>query len=671
MVWLRHFRVLAFVGAVLCVPGAMFGQARQAGHFGFDEAGMDRSVRPGDDFYAYANGTWAKTTPIAPDHSTVSLFTRMADTNSARVRDILDSARRDPSSRMGAAYASYLDHDRVEHLGMAPLQPWLRRVFAVQDLAAYRALLPDALRLGIALPVGIDVQPDDGDPDSYVAIVSQAGLGMPDRSYYLSDDKPLPDTRAHYEAWMARTLELAGQRGAAKRAHAVMAFETAVAKISWTPVQNRDAARTYNPTTLGALDAALPHLGVATLLGHTTNDATRVVVMQPDAVAAIDKLTADTPVAVLRDALLIQSVHAYADELPDAVADADFAFFGKVIDGSERREPREQRAVGFAVDSVPDDVGRAYVARWFTPETKAAALDMVKGIIAAMDRRIDALDWMAPATKLRAHAKLRNFTPRIGYPDRWHDYRELVMRPDDLVGNAMRARQWRHDWDLGRIGKSVYRWEWTTTPMTVDAFANYPTVAITFPAAILQPPFFDPHADAAVNYGGIGAVIGHELSHQFDDQGAKYDEHGRLATWWTPGDIATFRSRTNALVRQFDQYEPLPGLHVNGRLTLGENIADLAGLTVAYDAYKGSPDGRAAAVLDGFTGDQRFFLGWAQLWRYRYRDADLRRRLLTNGHSPGAQRVWTMRNLDSWNAAFDVGPGMRLYLPKAERVRIW
>lgn len=660
---------LALTLSALC--GATHAQHAQTGRFGFDEAGMDRSVRPGDDFYAYANGTWTKHTPIAADRSTVSLFTRMADTNTARVSEILEAARHDAGSRMGAAYASYLDHARVEKLGMAPMKPWLDRVLAVHDLAGYRALLPDALRLGITLPVGVDVQPDDGQPDRYAAVISQAGLGMPDRSYYLGGDAPMPATRSAYVAWLARMLVLAGQGDAAKRADAVMAFETAIARASWTPLQNRDAARTYNPTTLGALKAASPNLGFDALLGAAAGDAAPVVVMQPDAIAAIDKLVASTPANVLRDALLIQSLHAYADVLPDAVADADFAFHGKVLDGSEQREAIRQRAANFAVEAVPDDVGRVYVARWFTPQTKAAALTMVKGIIAAMDHRLDQLDWMAPATKQRAHAKLRNFSPRIGYPDRWHDYGTLTMRADDLLGNAMRARQWRHAWDLGRIGKPVDRWEWTTTPMTVDAFANYPTVAITFPAAILQPPFFDPHADAAVNYGGIGAVIGHELSHQFDDQGAKYDEHGRLATWWQPADLDAFKARTGALARQFDQYEPLPGMHVNGGLTLGENIADLAGLTVAYDAYKASPEGLHPAVIDGFSGDQRFFLGWAQLWRYRYRDADLRRRLLTNGHAPGPQRVWTMRNLDSWNSAYGVAQGMHLYLAPSERVRIW
>jgi len=665
-------RSLAFAAALLCVAGPTSAQQAATGRFGFDEAGMDRTVRPGDDFYAYANGAWAKRTPIAPDRSTVSLFTRMADENTARVREILEAARRDPSSRMGAAYASYLDHECVEQRGMAPIKPWLDRVHAIHDLASYRALLPQALRLGIGLPIAVDVQPDDGNPEVYTAIVSQAGLGMPDRSYYLDDATPMRETRTKYLAWLARMLALAdGTSGTEKRAAAVMAFETAIAKASWTPLQNRDATRTYNPVNLGALRAASPNLGFDRLLGAPADASTRIVVMQPDAVAAIDRLVATTPVPVLRDALLVASLHAYADLLPDAVADADFAFHGKVLEGSEQREPREQRAAQFAVDAVPDDVGKAYVARWFTPETKAAALAMVRNIIAAMDRRLDKLDWMAPATKQRAHAKLRNFSPRIGYPDRWHDYGTLAMRADDLLGNAMRAREWKHAWDLGRIGKPVDRWEWTTTPMTVDAFANYPTVAITFPAAILQPPFFDPHADAAVNYGGIGAVIGHELSHQFDDQGAKYDEHGRLATWWTPADVAAFKERTGALVRQFDQYEPLPGTHVNGGLTLGENIADLAGLTVAYDAYKASPEGQRAVVIDGFSGDQRFFLGWAQLWRYRYRDADLRRRLLTNGHAPGTQRVWTMRNLDSWTAAWRVSPGMRLYLPPGQRVRIW
>ncbi|MEX1826665.1 M13 family metallopeptidase [Luteibacter sp. CQ10] len=641
------------------------------GDFGFDVGGMDRKVTPGDDFYAYANGIWARTTPIPPDKANYGQFTRLADINTARVGEILDDARRDSSSRIGAAYASYLDAARVEALSMAPLASWLARIDAIHERSGYRAIVADAAALGVTLPLTAEIGPDDGRPDRYVPIVSQSGLGMPDRSYYLADGASMVSARKAYTTWLAAMLGFAGQGDAATRAGAVMDFETAIAKVSWTPLRNRDASKTYNPTTLAALAREAPGFDVGALFAGRVAAGDRVVAMQPDAIAAIAKIVASTPVDVLKDALRAHTLHAFADVLPDEVGDADFAFYGKVVEGSEKREPRQARAAAFVVDAMPDDVSRIYVARWFTPETKAAAMAMVKNIIASMDRRLDALDWMTPETKKRAHAKLAAFTPRIGYPDRWHDYTGLTMKADDLFGNAVRARRWKREWELGRIGNAVYRWEWSATPMTVDAFANYPTIGITFPAAILQPPFFDPHADPAINYGGIGAVIGHEMSHQFDDQGAKYDEKGRLSTWWTPADDKAFRERTGALATQFDAYEPLPGMHVDGRLTLGENIADLAGLTVAYDAYKASPERRQAKTIDGFTPDQRFFLGWAQLWRLSYRDADLRRRLITNGHAPAVQRVWTMRNLDPWYAAYAVTPGQALYLPPGARVSIW
>ncbi|MET0617608.1 MAG: M13 family metallopeptidase, partial [Luteibacter sp.] len=410
---------------------------------------------------------------------------------------------------------------------------------------------------------------------------------------------------------------------------------------------------------------------VGALLRRLGDRTGKVVVTQPDAVAAIAKRVGDSPVQVLRDALLVGEFHAYAQFLPSRAYAIDFAFFGQTIDGSDEAESRSTRAVAFAVAAVPDEVSRPYVARYFTPETKASAEAMVKEIIAAMDRRIDRLDWMTPATRSRAHAKLAAFTAKIGYPDRWHDYRGLALKPDDLFGNALRARRWQQAWNIGKAGKPPYRWEWSSTPMTVDAFADFPMIAITFPAAILQPPFFDPHADMAVNYGGIGAVIGHELSHQFDDQGSRYDPTGRLTTWWTEADLAAFASRTDKLVRQFSAYEPLPGMHIDGRLTLGENLADLAGLYVAHDAYGHALGGKPAPDIDGFSGDQRFFLGWAQMWRYKYREADMRKRLLTNPHSPGEQRVWTMRNLDAWYPAFGVRPGQRLYLEPSQRVRVW
>ncbi len=637
----------------------------QVGPSGFDTGGMDRDVRPGDDFYAYANGAWTRRTPIPADRSTVGTIGALDDRSREQVRAILEEAAREPSSRMGTAYRAFLDTGRIERLGMAPVIPMLARLRAIATRDAYRSAAADAGRHGIALPLDFKVEPDDGAPDRYALIVAQAGLGMPDRDYYLAGTAAMRAARAAYRDYLAATLALAGidDAGAADR---LLAFETRIAQVSWTTGASRDAGRTYNPLPLDRIGPRLPALARA--LGYKTD---RAIVRQPDAVAAIARLVDAEPVATLRDMLIVRTLHRYAAVLPAAVHDADFAFYGRALDGVDAPEPRWRQAVAFVLDAVPDDVSRVYVARHFTPATRAAAQAMVDNLVAAFGRRIDALTWMTPATKARARRKLASFRAQVGYPDRWHDYGALTLRDGDAFGNAQRAARFHHDWEADKVGRPVYRWEWSATPMTVDAFANYPKVSIVFPAAILQPPFFDADVDPAVNYGGIGASIAHEMTHHFDDQGARYDERGRLAAWWSARDTAAFQARTGRLAAQFDAYAPLPGLHVNGTLTLGENIADLGGLAIAWDAYHAALHGKPAPVIDGLTGDQRFFLGWAQIWRLQYREADLRRRLLTNPHAPAPQRVWTARNLDGFYPAFGVEPADRLYLEPADRVRIW
>jgi putative endopeptidase len=373
----------------------------------------------------------------------------------------------------------------------------------------------------------------------------------------------------------------------------------------------------------------------------------------------------------LQDQLLIRSLESFASVLPSTIDAAVFGFRGTVLGGTPEQEERWKRGVSFTNAALSDEVSKLYVERHFPAETKAAADELVKNVIAAFDKRIDNLDWMAAETKVKAKAKLAAFTPKIGYPDRWRDYSNLTIAPGDAFGNAVRANNWSYDYNVGKLGQPIYKWEWGMTPMTVNAYANFGMVEIVFPAAILQPPFFDPNADPAINYGGIGAVIGHELSHHFDDQGSKYDLTGRLTTWWTPEDTARFQERAEALVAQYNAYEALPGMNVNGRLTLGENIADLAGLMMAYDAYRASLNGREAPVLEGLKGDQRFYLGWAQIWRRNYREAELRQRLLTDSHSPSVQRVAVVRNLDPWYAAYRVGADADLHLPPEWRVRIW
>jgi putative endopeptidase len=526
--------------------------------------------------------------------------------------------------------------------------------------------------LAIDTPFGGYVAQDDKAPDEYIYSISQSGLGMPDRDYYLSTEAKLAETKARYLQHLTTMLTMAGEDNAAARAQAILDLETRIAEASWTKTESRDATKTYNKMTLAQLSSSAPGFDFAQMLERSgTQELTSVVVAQPSAVSNIAQLVSQTPLGVLKDQLLVRSLDAYAPYLPSAFDGENFAFYGTTLSGTPEQQPRWKRAVNFTVGTLGDDVSKLYVARYFPPETKAAADALVKNVIAAMDRRIDVLDWMSPDTKLRAHAKLAAFTPKIGYPSQWRDMSGLQIDRGDLLGNAMRSNRFDHEYEIGKLGKDIYRWEWGMTPMTINAYANFGMVEIVFPAAILQPPFFDPNADPAVNYGGIGAVIGHELSHHFDDQGAKYDGSGKLSEWWLPGDVTAFSSRLDKLESQYDAYEPLPGMHLQGKLTMGENVADLAGLTVAYDAYKVSLSGHPAPVIDGTTGDQRFYLGWAQVWRRNYREANLRQRLLTDPHSPSEQRAAVVRNLDPWYSAFNVQEGQKLYLAPSERVRIW
>lgn len=640
------------------------------GTFGFDAAGMDRSVKAGDDFYGFANGTWARNTPIPDDESNYGAFNVLQDLSRERTRGILESARGDARSQIGRAYATYLDTAAIERAGLAPIQPWLTKIKRV-DKAGYPALLAEADRNGVDIPFGLYVGQDDKDPDTYVVNLYQGGLGMPDRDYYLSTDPKLAQTKAAYQTHLAKMLTLAGEPDAAARAAAVVAFETAVAGVHWNNIDSRDADKTYNKLTRAELMKSAPGFDFATFLKAEKVDAPALVVAQPTAVTGIARLIAATPIGVLRDQLLLRSLDGFADVLPQAFDAESFAFNGTVLSGTPQQQVRWKRAVGFTSQALTDEVSKVYVARYFPPETKAAADEMVKNVLAALGQRIRKLDWMAPETKQKALAKLAAFTPRIGYPDQWRDYSTLDIRSGDAFGNALRANQWRHDYNVTKLGKPIYRWEWGMAPMTVNAQANFGLVAITFPAAILQPPFFDPKADPAVNYGGIGAVIGHEISHHFDDQGAKYDAHGRLTQWWTDADVQQFKALSQRLVKQYDAYEPLPGMHVKGELTLGENSADLAGLAAAHDAWLATLGGKPAPVIDGFTGDQRFYLGWAQVWRRNYREANLRQRLLTDPHAPSEQRADIVRNMDPWYSAYDPKPGEKLYLAPDARVRIW
>nr|WP_246449147.1 M13-type metalloendopeptidase [Sphingomonas sabuli] len=652
-------------------PAAAPAPKPELGTFGFDTAGMNTTVLPGNNFYEYANGTWAKATQIPADKSNYGMFTMLDDLSKERTRTIVDEAAKDPNNKIGQAYTAFLDTAAIESKGLTPIDPWLADIRAVDSRDDLPALYAKADRMGIPNPFLLYIGQDDKNPTRYVTSLVQGGIGMPDRDYYLSKDPKIAPKRDAYLKHLTNMLTLAGETDAAKRAAAILAMETDIAKVHWTQVDSRDADKTYNLFQLAEFDRSAPGFDFTRFLKLDGIEASEVNVLQPSAVRGTAAVVARAPLQVLRDQMLVRSLDAYSAVLPSAIDREAFAFHGTALSGTPEQEVRWKRGVGFVTGALSDDVSKIYVQRYFPPETKAAADTLVRNVVEAMGRRIDGLSWMAPETKARARAKLANFTTKIGYPDQWHDYSALTIRGDDAFGNMVRANEWAHVDALSKLGGPIRKWEWGMTPMTVNAYANFGMQEIVFPASILQPPFFDPNADPAINYGGIGAVIGHEISHHFDDQGSKYDEQGRLKEWWTAADKKAFEAATKSLVAQYDAYEIFPGANVKGAFTLGENIGDLAGLTVAYDAYQHTLGGQPAPVIDGTTGDQRFYLGWAQVWRRNYREENLRNRLITDPHSPSEQRTSVVRNLDPWYPAFSVQPGQTLYLTPEQRVRIW
>jgi putative endopeptidase len=644
----------------------------QIGDFGFDMAGRDTTVTPGTDFFDYANGGWVKNTPIPQDRSSYGMFHVLQDLSLTRTRTILDAAAKTPNDKVGTFYTSFMDQAAVDAKGAAPVKPWLTAIKATKDKTALATEIARLQRQGAGGLVGVGVGQDDKDPTSYAVSLGQGGIGLPDRDYYLKDDAKLATIRTAYQAYLTQMLTLAGEPNAAARAAAVFGMEKALATAHWTRIESRDADKTYNKWTAADFAAKAPGFPWAeymTAMGVSGRPF--YLVAQPSAVTGEAKVYADTPLPVLQDFAMLKVLRSFAPYLSSNFEKTNFAFYGTTLSGTPEQQPRWKRGVSTVSGAMGEAIGQQYVAQYFPPEAKATADQLVKNVIAAMGDRLRNLAWMAPETKTKALAKLAAFTPKIGYPDKWRDYSALTIKPGDLVGNVARANAFDYDRDLKKLGQPIDRGEWFMTPMTINAYANPTMNEVVFPAAILQPPFFDPKADPAVNYGGIGAVIGHEISHHFDDQGRKYDLNGKLTDWWTEKDVAQFKVFTDALVKQYDAYEPLPGQHIQGGLTLGENIADLAGLTVAYDAYHKSLGGKPAPVIDGTTGDQRFYYGWAGVWRTKFRDAALQQTLLSDPHSPGHQRVLTVRNLDPWYAAFGAKPGEKSYLAPEARVRIW
>jgi putative endopeptidase len=664
----------------------------ELGPFGVDLAGMDRAVAPGDDFWAHVNGTWARTTEIPPDRGTLSQVARLNDVAAGHVRTLLEEllSRREglagEERQVAEYYAALVDGTALEARGTAPLSGDLARVRAVTTRSQLAALMGELTTAWMPTPplgrmprytpapLGLGVEQDSKAPDRYVVSLSQGGLGMPERDYYLKADAPSAATQEKYRAHLATLLQLCGvPRGeAARRAAAVYGLERALAQAHWSRAESRDADKTYNPWTREQLAKKAPGFDWEAFLGAAGVGAQpSLVVAQPSAVTGTAALLARQPLGVWKDWLTVRLAKDRALVLPKAFQDAELAFSNGVLTGAAEAPARWLQAVELTGAALPHPVSRRYVERHFPPATKAAMDALVKNVLAAMDARLQRLEWMAPETKEKARAKLAAFTPMVGYPEAWRDFAGLEVRAGDAYGNLVRAGRFEHARRVGRLGGPVDRREWWMMPTTANAYASFENNVIVFPAAYLQPPHFDPNADPAVNYGAIGYVIGHEISHHFDDQGSKFDPEGRLVKWWTPEDERRFAQLAQRLVAQYDTYEALPGLKVRGAQTLGENIADNAGLAVAYDAYRLSLGGKPAPVLEGFTGEQRFFLGRAQMNRVLFREPALRQQVISGVHSPSRFRTSSVRNHDGWYEAFGVQPGQALYLPPEQRVRIW
>jgi len=650
---------------------------------------LDPSVRPADDLFRHVNGQWIATHVIPPDRAVDGSFRTLHDEAQEHVRDIIadlgaqvTAGTADAEKAMiGAAYASFMDTERIESVGLAPLEEDLAPVRAAADKDALLTALAALQRTGGVAGVAFFVDNDAMDPERYVVHLTQAGLGLPDEAYYR--DPQYAAVLAAYRPHVARMLTLTGWVGeeqADEAAGRVLELETKLASHHWDVVKDRDAQLTYNAATLSSLVADAPGFdwhGWVAGLGAVPGSMDSLVVREPGFTTGFAALWASEDVAAWRDWLAYHVVSARAPYLTQEITEANFDFYGRTLTGAQELRERWRRAVGFVEGALGEAVGKVYVERHFPPTHKARMDALVATLVEAYRRSITTLDWMGEETKAKALAKLEAFTPKIGYPAKWRDYSGLVVAPDDLVGNVRRANAFEQDYELAKIGRPIDRDEWFMTPQTVNAYYNPGMNEIVFPAAILQPPFFDAEADDAANYGGIGAVIGHEIGHGFDDQGSRYDGEGRLVDWWTAEDRAAFEERTKALIDQYSSFSPrqLEGSHhVNGALTIGENIGDLGGLAIALEAYElalGAPV-EEGPVIDGLTAAQRLFIGWAQSWRTKARDEELIRRLATDPHSPDEFRCnGVARNLDAFHTAFGVQPGDGLYLAPEERVSIW
>jgi predicted metalloendopeptidase len=655
---------------------------------GPDLAGMDVKILPGDDFYAYANGGWTKTTEIPADRSSYSNTAILTELTAQRVNELLKAAAAQhprPGSeaqQIGDFYASFMDEAAIESQGLEVMEPDLKRVDGIFSRNELAAALGETLRADVDILnntnlhtphfFGLWVAQDFDDPDRYLPFLVQGGLGMPDREYYLGTSAAMAAIRPQYQAHIARVLALAGIDAAEKRAANIFELERHMADVHWTRVASEKIESGNNHWNRAQFYARAPDLDWRAFFSAAgLSGQNEFVVWQPSALIGLSKLIAGESLDTWKDYLKFHALEDAAPYLPKPFVDEHFAFYEHILKGTPELSPRWKRAVVACDAYLGDAVGKLYVGKYFSPEEKKRVEAMVHNLLVAFAARIDRLDWMAPQTKRVAKAKLKALKIGVGYPDHWRSYAHLKIAHGDAFGNFSRADLYGYRRELAKLGQPVNRAEWVMNAQLVNA-VNLPAMnALNFPAARLQPPFFDPDQPLAMNYGAVGATIGHEVSHSFDDQGALFDAQGRLRNWWQPEDFAHFRASGARLAAQFDAYQPFPDLHVNGEQTLGENIADVAGLNAAYDAYHLATRGAPPAEVSGFNGDQQFFLSFAQSWRAKARDPALRAQIITDGHAPAQYRSYTVRNLDAWYAAFDVKPGEKLYLAPDDRVRVW
>jgi putative endopeptidase len=681
--WLVRASLLALTAcsheparAPVATPAADAPRA-QLGAWGLDLSARDPGVKPGDDFYRYADGHWLDGEQIPADQTEWGSFEQLEERSEQQVRAIVEALPADAPDgsnpqKVGDYYRAYLDTAAIERSGLEPAQAGLAAIAAARSYKDLTRLM-GRVDLDLGLPLRLGILPDQKDPDHYAVTISQSGLGLPDRDYYLKDEAVYAQLRAKYVAHIARMLTLAGDADAPAEAQAILELETQIARLHWPVAKRRERDLTYNPRTRPELEQLVSGFTWEVLLAAEGVDAQpRFVVRELDAVQGLAQLFLQVPVERWRAYFRYHYLVNVAEVLPHAFDAERFDFYGHTLNGQPQQRERWKRGIASLDGALGEATGELYVQQYFPACSKEQVLALVENLRAGYAAHIEKLPWMTAATRKVALEKLAAFHPKIGYPDKWRDYTDLSIVKGDAFGNFIRARlfDWRRR--VGRLSGPTDRGEWGMTPQTINAYYNPTFNEVVFPAAILQPPFFDPHADAAVNYGAIGAVIGHEMGHGFDDQGAKSDARGVLHTWWADADTVAFKKRVDHLAAQYDEFVVLPGLNINGRLTLGENIGDLGGLSVAYDAYHRSLKGATAPVRDGLSGDQRFFLSFAQVWRALERDEQLRRLVLSNPHSPPKFRVnGVVRNMDPWYAAFQVQPGDKLYLAPEERVRIW